>query len=370
MRLNLLAVVTFGATLAAQNFALELSGRTVVSVPHHAIMHTGATATIEAWVRASTPPPGGDYVLMHRYADGAEHKEFALNPDGGVYFLYAGSPWAPARGTVTPPGLFRFDGSWQHLAFTRHSDGTYEVSVDGVRRFSGGPGPCWATCNIIQGIAPTRIVCETSGTYSIARLRVSSIDRYRGNFTPARIWVSDAQTALLMQFREGQGATTRDEGPAQQVGTITGAYRWVPFEGPTATTSPFGVACPGTTGVPALSALNNPVWGQVFQMRVDNAPTNSSSAFLLGLSNTTWGGQSLPLDLTGAGMTSCKLYVSLDYIGYVSTGPSGWFQMGLPIARDPALVGWTFYTQFAIVDLRANPLGVTTTGALQNLIGF
>ncbi len=226
------AFLAAGGAAQGQGYALELRGTApsqggTVTFPYDAIMNTRETVTIEAWVMVRVAPRTG-VGLFERYQDNAEHKSLGLLPDGSFEFQYAGSPWG--HGQRTAPGAFLFGANWHHVAFVRHADGRYAIFVDGASVLNSGPGPCWATCNILHASTTTSVhAFETGNSFLIDTLRVSTTDRYTGPFTPSRRWTADAATAMLLQFDEGQGTTVNDEGPARQTGAITGDHRWVPI---------------------------------------------------------------------------------------------------------------------------------------------
>ncbi len=360
-----LSILWLASDASAQRHALELGDGAKLEFPHNAVMHTGPTATIEAWVRAQRPSTG--HGVFTRYAASAEHKTVHLQPDGSIHFLYAGSPWA--HGLATAPGAFPFDSKWHHVAFSRQADGRYEIAVDGIVKHSGGPGPCWLTCNLIQTSTTTR--SEANGTtLALARLRYSSVARYSGNFIPQHTWTVDAETRFLVDFAEGTGTAVHDSGPAKQIGTVAGTHRWVAFDPPPpASSSPFGQGCPGSLGPASLTVSKLPVIGKQFELRVDSAPKLLPALVYLGFSRTSWGQVPLPLDLTGLGLPKCSLLVSPDWGFHVSTGPETWFTFSLAVPGDVAFAGIEFFNQVWIFDKQANLFGAFGTNGLASTIG-
>ena len=90
---------------------------------------------------------------------------------------------------------------------------------------------------------------------------------------------------------------------------------------------------------------------------------------MLGLSDTQFRGQPLPLDLTPYGMPTCQLYQSCELLNTVTpaNGSAAW---SLPICDCPWLLGLTFFNQAAVLDPAANRLGLTVTNAARGVFGM
>ena len=230
------ALLLFGGipkTLAA-DAALRIGPGGRVTFPHHPIMHTGTRVTVEFWVKTEPSSGGIDWL---RNAGPQEHKQVVAYADGSINYLYTGSPWHqyPQYGGVTlpGPGTIPIDSQWHHLAFVRRDNGTWSFYVDGTRIVNEGPGTglgngCWLTCDIREGSPATELRClsDALSSFAIDSLRVSKVARYDQDFVPARSWVSDTETAMLLNFDEGSGYTVQDQGPGQQIGTISSGT-WV-----------------------------------------------------------------------------------------------------------------------------------------------
>jgi hypothetical protein len=82
---------------------------------------------------------------------------------------------------------------------------------------------------------------------------------------------------------------------------------------------------------------------------------------LIGFSATRASSIPLPLDLGPFGMPGCKLRTSPDTLfGPLVTG----IQLPLPIPNLPGLVGFTLFSQGAVLDVGsppANPVGLVFT---------
>ena len=222
-----IALCTTATDAPAQTWALELDAEASVDFPHHAVMNTDTTVTMEAWLRIDGPLEPGMEGGFLRYAGSAEHKELFVTSDLRIRWLYAGHPWAhsgPCRETA--PGTFPDDGQWHHVAFVEHPDRSWEVYLDGLPIQSGDTtGCCWLTCDVINASTETRILGMPG--LQFRSLRISEVDRYFGPFTPDEYWVSDADTAMLLPFEEGAGTTVFDLGPAMQLGLVNGPHTWI-----------------------------------------------------------------------------------------------------------------------------------------------
>jgi hypothetical protein len=91
----------------------------------------------------------------------------------------------------------------------------------------------------------------------------------------------------------------------------------------------------------------------------------------LGLSDQTWNGQSLPIDLAAIGIPGCKVWTDLTagiFTQVDATGGTGRVGTILPIVRDTTFAGLRLYSQTFVFDtsfqsgLRASDLGVIQIG--------
>ena len=133
-----------------------------------------------------------------------------------------------------------------------------------------------------------------------------------------------------------------------------------------ATFTTFGTSCAGTAGAPVLAPLGAslPRLGTTFSTTVSPLSFTSTPFGLLGGSNTTWRGLSLPLDLTLIGMQGCNLHVSVDVSMRLpmAGGNATW---DLPIPNMTALLGQTLYQQAFVIDLNS-----ATSNAATMTIGY
>ena len=140
---------------------------------------------------------------------------------------------------------------------------------------------------------------------------------------------------------------------------------WEYGSAPTASFMTFGSGC----GSPALSLTNTqlPQLGGSFQIQLTNLPTFRAGAVFTGVSNTTWGGITLPFDLSFLGGSGCTLYVSGEIASPFTTHTSTTLSWGFNVPNDPGLAGVQFFNQGLVVD----PLtGLLTTNGGSATIGY
>ncbi len=331
---GLLFAVAGSSEVHAQNYALRLGPSTRVEFPHNAVMNTGGSATMEYWFRADSPRGA---TTWSRYAGSAEHKGLSVLSTGSIDYLYAGSPWAqyPTFGGVTypPAGTVTPDGVWHHLAFVRRANGSWAIFLDGQRIVNEGPGTglgggCWLTCAVINAATTTTLGNGSTSlpSYDIDDLRVSSIERYDGNFTPSRGWLPDAHTAMYLDFNEGSGSVVRDRSAAQQVGSFQGTnttptWEWLLVE--SSCGSETLCYCTGKVNslgcTPSISAVGDTSLSGPDDLHILGSGFLPNTAGVLmwsrGPATTPFGGGTLclaaptvrtPIQVTGPGSSGCS----------------------------------------------------------------
>jgi len=87
------------------------------------------------------------------------------------------------------------------------------------------------------------------------------------------------------------------------------------------------------------------------------------------VSNTTWAGLALPLDLGVVGMTGCTLYTSIDITVTVPMVGST-AQLTLAIPNQPNLIAATVNAQGFAVDPGINRLNAVTSNGLHLVLGL
>jgi len=136
------------------------------------------------------------------------------------------------------------------------------------------------------------------------------------------------------------------------------------------TLRPYGTGCPGTGGrVPVHSVSGTPELGWQVRWHVDNALGFTAGTFLIGLSDATYLGLPLPIDLEPLGMGhACALLVSVDMdITFLTDANGQVTAITPPLPDDPALIGVEVFTQAAVFDLGA---GTRTPFVMTNAVAM
>jgi hypothetical protein len=118
--------------------------------------------------------------------------------------------------------------------------------------------------------------------------------------------------------------------------------------------------------VPAIGASGLPALGNAqFAVTVASGPGGAPALLVLGNSRQEWAGIPLPFDLLPLGAPGCAIGVRgvlLVASGLGGTGPGmGTGSVPLPIPNQTALLGARLSAQWWIVDVPANPLGLTVS---------
>ncbi|MEM7203980.1 MAG: kelch repeat-containing protein [Planctomycetota bacterium] len=148
----------------------------------------------------------------------------------------------------------------------------------------------------------------------------------------------------------------------QAYGGSNDATLWS-YGGGVGTYTSFGTGCPGGSGVPQLQAGYLPTAGGPFEVRLLK-PFGAPGAVIFGLSDSSWGAATLPLELSLIGSPGCHLWVSPDVVVPVSSA----FGIGSVIVPNlvPALAGGVFFNQGVVLDPTA---GVITTAGWRAVVG-
>ncbi len=131
----------------------------------------------------------------------------------------------------------------------------------------------------------------------------------------------------------------------------------------------FGQGCAGSNSKTPDTVFGGiPFQGNsAFALRMQNGNPNSLARLVIGLSNTTWSGKNLPLDLGFLGAGGCKLLASVDVMLTVGTDSNGDINIPSKVPVNNNLVGTTLYVQFAVAD-KVNPAGLVTSNAMHLVI--
>jgi hypothetical protein len=131
----------------------------------------------------------------------------------------------------------------------------------------------------------------------------------------------------------------------------------------------FGLGC----GVSlSAGAGERPTLGAAFDSQVTGMVSGASAFMSVGLSNTTLGGNALPIALDSFGMTGCSLYNDTAIAVFApctSTGATT-ATYSIAIPSSTLFVGQKFYQQAFATNATANLAGLVGSNALQMTIGF
>jgi formylglycine-generating enzyme required for sulfatase activity/serine/threonine protein kinase len=206
--------------------------------------------TVEGWFTPRDPLPGRNEAALIFMVDPCWMS--VRDSSQGMKWALGGPVFSP------PPTLYSDDkvvvGQATHVALTREPEGVV-FFINGEKQanplpvaLSGDDKPL-RLC--LKGDPKARDVPYQG---DVDEVRVSSIIRYRENFTPKPRFEPDADTLALFHFDEGQGDELTDSSGNNRHGKIQGA-NWVQWGGEVAAS---GVAKPPTEAVTAGNA-NHPV---------------------------------------------------------------------------------------------------------------
>ncbi len=136
---------------------------------------------------------------------------------------------------------------------------------------------------------------------------------------------------------------------------------------------PFGAACVGSQGSPAIVAGGAPRLGQVWRPGLTGAPATTFAILVTGLSHTSYLSQPLPRSLSGYGAgPGCTLWTSLDAQLGTVTDSQGAATIAITIPNSTAFLEMTLLHEWFVLDPAApqNPLGLVTTGGLAAVLGL
>ncbi len=134
---------------------------------------------------------------------------------------------------------------------------------------------------------------------------------------------------------------------------------------------PFGQGCTGSAGIPTLGAVGNsrPWLGDTLHVELGNVPWGSTPVSLVfGMSDTMAGTLPLPAALDPIGMTGCTLYTS--FLAEVPAVPVGGVAAwSFPVTLPASELGGMLFQQAFVMDVGANPLGLTASNAARLVVG-
>lgn len=150
-------------------------------------------------------------------------------------------------------------------------------------------------------------------------------------------------------------------------------WRLVSANAPLASATPYGSGCAGPAGVPSLQAngASVPRLGQELVLTLGNLPPSPLNLpfGVLGLSDTTWNGQPLPLALDPFGFPGCVALLAPSpptVLGNIG-GTATWT---LPVPPAAELLGFTFFAQAGVSVPGFNVGGVVFSNGVRCVVGI
>jgi hypothetical protein len=138
-----------------------------------------------------------------------------------------------------------------------------------------------------------------------------------------------------------------------------------------ASLTPYGVGCPGPTGVPLLAGLPGslPRLGATLNLQLSNLPTSAFLGLgLVGFDNQSWNGLPLPQPLDPLGFPGCFAFLApAQSYTLISVGGTAPWSIAIPFL--PAFAGLQFYLQGGVFVLGFNPGGMVFSRALAVNVG-
>jgi len=162
--------------------------------------------TVEAWVRPNTSNANAILIAT------GDSAGWSLEINGGrpTMWLFTNQGWRSVQSAVTLPA-----GQWSHVAAT-YNAGNARVFTNGAA------SPSMAVGTLTQG--PLLRFGGLAG-YSffngvLDEVRISNVERYSGNFTPAARFTVDVNTLGLWRFDEGSSQTAYDASASANHATL------------------------------------------------------------------------------------------------------------------------------------------------------
>ncbi|MBL9079607.1 MAG: discoidin domain-containing protein [Planctomycetes bacterium] len=131
-----------------------------------------------------------------------------------------------------------------------------------------------------------------------------------------------------------------------------------------------GIGCRGSNGVvPTLGCSPRPALSATLNYSLGSVPAPGIALLAFGLSNTLQAGGPLPANLGIVGAPGCWLLNSLDVLMVAAPVAPGSLAVQLVLPNVPNANGLRMYPQAVVLDA-VNPLGITLSNGLEQLVGF
>lgn len=154
----------------------------------------------------------------------------------------------------------------------------------------------------------------------------------------------------------------------EDAGGVAQAATW--WYGRFAGTRAFGAGCGSPPLALAAAPASAPVLGQAFRSEMTPVPAGAVAFQTLGVSNSTWNGLPLPIDLTPLQMPGCWLHHDAVLLFLPCTLAGGTATHALMVPSQPSLAGFEVYLQGCVFAPGSNPVGLLTSSALAVTLGY
>lgn len=182
------------------------------------------------------------------------------------------------------------------------------------------------------------------------------------SFPPA--FLTGSMSALMLTWQRGVAA-----GYASHSGLTRQAGYMVRLgEHAFGSSTSYGTGCGPSNAVPVHGVVGTPELGQTLQFRVTQATSSSPAILMMGLSRTTYNGQSLPFSLANLGAPGCWIRAQPLSTTFGIAGSTGVLSFG-QVFNAPALRGVHVYSQFLSLRPGYNSLGVVLSNGCDTLLG-
>jgi hypothetical protein len=132
-----------------------------------------------------------------------------------------------------------------------------------------------------------------------------------------------------------------------------------------------GTGCMDSGGTPnTLTSTGCPDRGATLSLEMNTSISATGPLFLvIGLSDQSWNGVPLPIDLGPSGASGCSNYIAHTLVLGAPAPVNGRATLDIPIPFGGFLLGVTGYAQFFHLDAPANALGLVASDYLTITIG-
>ncbi len=183
--------------------------------PYAAALSPAGSFTVEAWVYPTVVASSYATIAAHyeEYASGTGSYTLQLTGGNNPYFEIESGGYGTAVWITGPSGIAT--GDWTHLA------GVFDAAAKTMTLYVNGASAATTAVSFTHANAPTGVpfsmgtLSKTSSsaqafTGYIDEVRLSSVARYAGAFTPAATFATDVSTVALFHFDELTGTVAHD----------------------------------------------------------------------------------------------------------------------------------------------------------------